>query len=168
VILFDAGARPIRKGKARLDTKFRCKVLIGETDHSIISTYEVLAENPADVTLLKDCVKGHRRLFRKRLKAVADDLGFYSQANEDWLKDNGVKQISIPAKGKVSQERRQYQWQSWFKRLQRFQAGSEAKIRLLKRKFGPGRSLMRGDYGMKIWVGQEIFTHNLWQATRIA
>jgi len=168
VSLFDAGARPIKKGKAHKDTEFGRKVLIGETDHGIISTYEVLAENPADVTLLKDSVKGHRRLFRKRLKAVAGDRGFYSQANEDWLKNGGVRQVSIPARGKVSKERRQYQQQSWFKRLQQFRAGGEAKISLLKRKFGLRRSLMRGDSGTKIWVGQGIFTHNLWQAARIA
>jgi IS5 family transposase len=167
VSLFDVGARPIRKGKARPDTEFGRKVLIGETDHGIISTYEVPPENPADVTLLKDGVKGHRRLFRKRLKAMTGDRGLYSRANEDWLKDIGVRQVSIPARGKVSQERRQYQRQSWFKRLQRFRAGSEARISLLKRKFGLRRSLMRGDAGTKIWVGQGIFTHNLWQATRI-
>jgi IS5 family transposase len=168
VSLFDIGARPIRKGKAHTDTEFGRKVLIGETDHGIISIYEVLAENPSDVTLLKDGVKGHRRLFRKRLKAVAGDRGLYSQANEDWLKDTGVRQVSIPARGKVSQERRQYQRQSWFRRLQRFRAGSEAKISLLKRKFGLGRSLMKGDTGTKIWVGQGIFIHNLWQAVRVA
>ena len=168
VSLFDIGARPIRKGKARADTEFGRKVLIGETDHGIISTYEVLAENPADVTLLRTGVKGHRRLFRKRLKAVAGDRGLYSQANEDWLKNSGVKRVSIPKRGKVGEERRSYQQQSWFKRLQRFRAGIEARISLLKRKFGLRRSLMRGDAGTEIWVGQGIFTHNLWQAARIA
>jgi IS5 family transposase len=168
VSLFDIGARPIRKGKARVDTEFGRKVLLGETDHGIISTYEVLAENPADVTLLKTGVKGHRRLFRKRLKAVAGDRGFYSQANEDWLHDGGVRQASIPARGKINEARRTYQKQSWFKRLQRFRAGGEAKISLLKRKFGLRRSLLRNDAGTKIWVGQGIFTHNLWQAARIA
>lgn len=167
VSLFDIGARPIRKGKSHKDTEFGRKVLIGETDHGIISTYEVLAENPSDVTLLRTGVKGHRRLFRKRLKAVAGDRGLYSRANEDWLKDIGVKQISIPARGKISKERRQYQRQSWFKRLQRFRAGCEAKISLLKRKFGLGRSRMRGDTGARIWIGQGIFTYNLWQAVRI-
>ena len=58
------------------DTEFGRKVLIGETDHGIISTYEVLDGDPADVTVLKVGVKGHRRLFRKRLKAVAGDRGF--------------------------------------------------------------------------------------------
>jgi len=78
-----------------------------------------------------------------------------------------VRQVSIPKRGKISKERRAYQKQSWFKRLQRFRAGIEARISLLKRKFGLRRSLMRGSPGVNIWVGQGIFTHNLWQAARI-
>jgi len=167
VSLFDVDARPIKRGKSRADTEFGRKVLIGETDHGIISTYDVLDDNPADVTVLKLGVKGHRQLFRKRLKAIAGDRGFHSQANEDWLKDGGVRQVSIPARGKISGDRRAYQKQYWFKRLQRFRAGIEARISLLKRKFGLRRSLMRGSPGVQIWVGQGIFAHNLWQAARI-
>jgi IS5 family transposase len=168
VSLFDVDARPIKRGKSRTDTEFGRKVLLGETDHGIISTYDVLEENPSDTALLKPGVKGHKRLFRKRLKAVAGDRGFYSQSNEDWLKDSGVKRVSIPKRGKISVERRRYQKQSWFKRLQRFRAGIEARISLLKRKFGLKRSRMRGSPGVNIWVGQGIFAHNLWQAARIA
>jgi len=168
VSLFDVDARPIRRGKSPADTEFGRKVLLGETDHGIITTYDVLDENPSDTTLLKPAVRGHRRLFRKRLKAVAGDRGFYSQANEDWLKDSGVKRVSIPKRGKVGEERRSYQKQSWFKRLKRFRAGIEARISLLKRKFGLKRSRLRGSPGVNIWVGQGIFAHNLWQAARIA
>ncbi len=168
VSLFDVDARPIRRGKSRADTEFGRKVLLGETDHGIISTYQVLQDNPSDTALLKPGVKGHKRLFRKRLKAVAADRGFYSQANEDWLKDSGVKRAGIPKRGKISGERRRYQKQSWFKRLQRFRAGIEARISLLKRKFGLRRSLMRGSPGVNIWVGQGILAHNLWQAARIS
>ncbi len=168
VSLFDNGARPIKRGKSRTDTEFGRKVLLGETDHGIITTYDVLEENPADTVLLKPAVMGHRRLFRKRLKAVAGDRGLYSQANEEWLKDGGVKQVCIPKRGNVGKERRSYQKQSWFKRLQRFRAGIEARISLLKRKFGLKRSRMRGSPGVNIWVGQGIFAHNLWQAARIS
>jgi IS5 family transposase len=167
VSLFDVDARPIKRGKSRADTEFGRKVLLGETDHGIITTYQVLEDNPSDTTLLKPGVKGHKRLFRKRLKAVAGDRGFYSQPNEDWLKDNGVRRVSIPKRGKVREDRRKYQKQSWFKRLQRFRAGIEARISLLKRKFGLKRSLMRGSPGVNIWVGQGILAHNLWQAARI-
>ena len=167
VSLFDVDARPIKRGKLPADTEFGRKVLLGETDHGIITTYDVLEENPSDTALLKPAVRGHRRLFRKRLKAVAADRGFYSQANEDWLKGSGVKRASIPKRGRISGERRRYQKQSWFKRLQRFRAGIEARTSLLKRKFGLKRSRMRGDPGVKIWVGQGVFAHNLWQAARI-
>jgi len=167
VSLFDVDARPIKRGKLPADTEFGRKVLLGETDHGIITTYDVLEENPSDTALLKPAVRGHRRLFRKRLKAVAADRGFYSQANEDWLKGSGVKRASIPKRGGISGERRRYQKQSWFKRLQRFRAGIEARTSLLKRKFGLKRSRMRGDPGVKIWVGQGVFAHNLWQAARI-
>jgi len=167
VSLFDADARPIRKGKARLDTEFGRKVLIGETDHGIISTYEVYEGNPSDSTLLKPAVRGHRRLFRKRLRAVATDRGFYSRKNEGWLRQSGVRQVSMPVRGKASREKRAEQKQSWFRRLQRFRAGAEGRISLLKRKFGFRRSLMRGSSGTEIWVGQGVFAHNLWQAARI-
>ncbi len=167
VSIFDTRARPIRKGKLRVDTEFGRKVLIGETDHGIITTYGVLEDNPSDTDLLKPAVRGHRRLFRKRLRAVATDRGFYSRGNEEWLKGGGVKQVSIPIRGKASAARRVEQKQSWFRRLQRFRAGAEGRISLLKRKFGLGRSLMRGGNGTEIWIGQGIFAHNLWQAARI-
>jgi IS5 family transposase len=167
VSLFDIDARPVRRGKSQAETEFGRKVLLGETDHGIITTYQVLADNPSDTTLVKSAVKGHKRLFRKRLKAVTGDRGFYSAPNEDWLKENGVRQTSIPKRGKISEERRRYQKQPWFKRLQRFRAGIEARISLLKRKFGLKRSQMRGNPGFNIWVGQGIFAHNLWQAARI-
>lgn len=167
VSIFDPEARPIRRGKVRVDTEFGRKVLIGETDHGIITTYEVLKENPSDTGLLKSAVKGHRRLFRKRLKAVAADRGFYSRENEEWLKEGGVRQVSIPVRGKASKERLKKQKEPWFRRLQRFRAGAEGRISLLGRKFGLKRSLMWGSPGTEIWVGQGIFAHNLWQAARI-
>jgi IS5 family transposase len=167
VSLFDLGARPIKRGKSQGDTEFGRKMLIGETDHGIITMYDVVEDNPSDTMLLKPAVAGHRRLFRKRLKAVAADRGFYSQANEDWLEGSIVKQVSIPKRGRISKERRNYQRQPWFKRLQRFRAGIEGRISVLKRKFGLKRSRARGDSGTETWVGHGIFAHNLWIAARI-
>jgi hypothetical protein len=77
------------------------------------------------------------------------------------MKESRVKQVSIPVRGKANKERRVEQKQSWIKRLQRFRAGIE-------RKFGLKRSLMRGSPGTELWVGQGIFTYNLWQAARIS
>lgn len=150
-----------------MDTELGRKVLVGETDHGIITTYKVFEGAAADARLLKPAVRGHRRLFRKRLKEVATDRGFYSRHNEAWLKAGGVKRVSLPVRGKATGERLKEQKQFWFKRLQRFRAGSEGRISLLKRVFGLDRSLMRGNQGSQTWVGQGIFAHNLWQAARL-
>lgn len=64
VSIFDTGARSIRRGKALDDTEFGRKVFIGETDHGIITTHKVL-EGTLRIP--------RRRLFHKRLKAVATD-----------------------------------------------------------------------------------------------
>lgn len=167
VSLFDAEARPIVRGKARTPVEFGRKVLLGETDKGIITTCRVLEGNPADSTLLRPGVKGHRRLFRRRLRAVTGDRGFQSQENEEWLAQQGVRQVALPFRGRASEERREYEKQPWFRRLIRFRAGCEGRISLLKRVFGLERSLMRGNPGVEIWVGEGIFVHNLWQAARM-
>jgi len=161
VSLFDPGARPIVRGKARAPVEFGRKLLVGETEGGIISTYQVLEGNPADSTLLRPVVKGHRRLFRKRLKAVTTDRGFYSRENEDWLKKQAVKRIALPFRGRADEKRRAHERQPWFRRLLRFRAGSEGRASLLQRKFGLDRSLMRGTPGTEIWVGFGILSHNL-------
>lgn len=43
-------------------------------------------------------------------------------------------------KGKKSKKRQEHEDQHWFKDIQRFRAGGEAKINLLKRKYGLNRS----------------------------
>lgn len=168
VSLFDPGARPIVRGKARTPVEFGRKVLFGETDRGIISTYQVFEGNPADTSLLRPGVRGHRRLFHRRLKAVSGDRGFQSRENEEWLKKGGVSRVCLPHRGKADRERRQQEREPWFRRLLRFRAGAEGRVSLLQRKFGLGRSLMRGTPGTEIWVGLGVLAHNLWQTARRA
>ncbi|PRR75056.1 ISNCY family transposase ISMomu1 [Moorella humiferrea] len=78
-----------------------------------------------------------------------------------YVQSAGVKQVSLPRKGKISKARKAYQTQSWFKRLQRWRAGGEATISLLKRKYGLRRSLSRGYEGTITWVGYGILAYNL-------
>lgn len=167
VSLFDTGARPIVRGKARRPVEFGRKVLLGETERGIITTYQVLEGNPSDSGLVRPGVREHRRLFRKRLRVVTADRGFQSLENERWLSEEGVKRVALPFRGKKDKERCYYERQPWFRRLLRFRAGCEGRISLLKRVFGLDRSLMRGNRGTEIWVGQGIFAHNLWQAARM-
>lgn len=168
VSIFDTTARPIKKGKLGVKAEFGHKVIVQDTEQRIITGYQVLEENPADSDLIDASVERHRDIFDKPPVEIATDRGFSSADNEDKLKQAGIERVSMPKKGKLDKERKQHQKQHWFKRLQRFRAGCEAKISLLKRKFGLRRSRLRGLRGTKIHVGWAILTHNLWQSTRLA
>jgi IS5 family transposase len=163
VSIFDTEARPIKKGKANAPVEFGYKVLLQEVEHKIITGYKVLQGNPADDTLLLGAVEDHIKTFNHPPRALAADRGFGGSGNESGCHQLGVKQVSLPGKGKISKARKAYQSQSWFKHLQRWRAGGEATISLLKRKYGLRRSLSRGYEGTTTWVGYGILAYNLYR-----
>lgn len=166
VSIFDPTARPIKKGKLGIKCEFGNKVVVQDTEQGIITGYQVVEENPSDTDLVDEAIERHVDVFDTPPDEVATDRGFSSAENEANLKE-AIKRVSMPKRGKLDEERKQYQKQHWFKRLQRFRAGGEAKISLLKRKFGLRRSRLRGLRGINIHVGWGILTHNLWQTARI-
>lgn len=166
VSIFDTTARPIKKGKLGIKVEFGHKVVVQDTAQKIITGYQVLEENPSDTGLVDEVIERHVAVFDKPPDEVATDRGFSSAENEAKLKET-IKRVSMPKRGRLNEERKQYQKQHWFRRLQRFRAGGEAKISLLKRKFGLRRSRLRGLRGTEIHVGWAILAHNLWQTARI-
>ena len=167
VSVFDPGARPIKKGKIKNPTEFGRKVLIAESEEGVITHYDVYEGNPSDESLLVDAVKGHQNNVGRTPKEVATDRGFYSEDNEDDLYALGVKRVSIPKRGKKSKARKELESAFWFKRLQRFRAGNEATISMLKRCRGLNRILSRGTSGAKSWIAMGIITHNLWKLAQL-
>jgi IS5 family transposase len=161
VSIFDPHARPIIRGKAKAPVEFGYKVLLQEAEHKIVTGYQVYYGNPADDTLLSAAVERHIQVFGCPPRAIAADRGFSSPQNEKICHDCGIKKVSLPRKGRVSEEHKAYQGQNWFKRLQRWRAGGEATISLLKRKYGLRRTLLRGYTGARLWVGFGILTYNL-------
>ncbi len=166
VSIFDTTARPIKKGKLGIRAEFGNKVIVQDTAQGIITDYRVREENPGDATLVDEAVERHIAVFGKPPDEIATDRGFSSAENEARLQET-IKRVSMPKRGRLDKPRKQYQRQYWFRRLQRFRAGGEAKISLLKRKFGLRRSRLRGLQGMGMDVGWGILAHNLWQTVRI-
>lgn len=164
VSFFDPEARPIKKGKLGKTAEFGYKVRIDETESGFVTGYELYQGNPADDDVLLPAVQQHIQRFGAIPHAVATDRGFASLANEKLVEALGVKRVSTPTRGKKSMKRTKHEQQPWFKDLQRFRAAGEAKISLLKRKYGLSRSRYRGLVGSKTWVGFGIWVHNLRRA----
>lgn len=167
VSFFNEQARPIKKGKLSKGTEFGYKARIDETESGFVTGYAVYEGNPSDDDLLVPAVEAHHKQFGKAPKAVATDRGFSGKKNETALIGMGVGRCSLPRKGKKGAARTAYENEHWFKDLQRYRAAGEAKISLLKRKYGLGRSRYRGLAGSKSWVGLGILTHNLQRAAKM-
>lgn len=165
VSLADPDARPIKKGKLKSPTEFGFKVLIQETEERLVTGYEVSKGNPVDHTLLPKAIERHKKVFRRPPRKVAADRGFGTAKNDQYLAGQGVKQVAIPRPGKISEARKAHQKQRWFRSLQRWRAGGEGTISLLKRKYGMRRTLLRGFNGARCTVAGAVWAHNL---TRLA
>lgn len=166
VSLFDPGAHPIQKGKVFPKTEFGRKVLIQEAETGIVADYQVHEGNPPDFTLLDSALIRHEEIFGHAPQELATDRGFWDPDGQSRWRERGVQRISIPVKGGLSSKQSTIQHSAWFRRLQRWRSGGEAKISLLKRKFGLRRSLSRGNEGSAAWIGWGIVTHNLIQMAR--
>lgn len=167
VSFFDPEARPIKKGKLSKSAEFGYKARIDETENGFVTGYELYKGNPSDDDMLVPAVVQHKERFGSVPRAVATDRGFGSKKNETTLAELGVTRISTPFRGKKSKKRAELEKQLWYKDLQRFRAAGEAKISLLKRRYGLNRSRYRGFAGSKTWIGLGIWVHNLRKAAQM-
>lgn len=161
VSLFDADARPIKKGNLRRPTEFGFKVSVTDEDCGFVTDYEVTSGNPADTSALVPAIERHTERVGKAPKEVATDRGMASPSNEKALLNLGVERCSLPKTGRRTPAEQEKERSRWFRRLQRFRAGGEGRISLLKRKYGWRRSRLRGLDGAKTWVGWGAISHNL-------
>jgi IS5 family transposase len=161
ISLFDPDARPIKKGNLRRPTEFGYKVCVTDEDRGFVTDYDVSRGNPADTTVLVPAIERHTERVGTVPKEVATDRGMARPTNETALQKLGVEHCSLPKTGPKTAAERDKERSPWFRRLQRFRAGGEGRISLLKRKYGWRRSRVRGLEGVKTWVGWGAITHNL-------
>jgi IS5 family transposase len=123
VSLFEPHTEIIRKGKAGKPNEFGKLGQLQEAENQIITHYEVYDERPSDRHLLLPAVEVQKRKLGRTPRWLAEDAGYYSQANEEGAHALGVKYVSIPNRGTRSRERRQWEKQRWFKQGQKWQYG---------------------------------------------
>jgi len=161
VSLFEAHTDIIKRGKAGHPTEFGHKVWFDEVDGGIVSDYRILDGNPADSEQWRVSIDRHIERFGKAPRQASADRGVYSEPNETYATQRGVKRVILPKAGYKSQKRREHERQSWFRRGRHYHAGIEGRISVLKRKHGLDRCLNRGDIGFERWVGWGVIANNL-------
>jgi IS5 family transposase len=163
VSIHDPDARPIVKGKMGKPVQFGRVAALVQDEGGYVTVAQTYQGNPADVNMTQPLIKEHQDVCSCKVKAVAADTGFSSDENIQALEGVGVKRVGIPARGKPMPEVRAKQKRAWFKKLRRFRAGIEGVISFLKRAFGLGRSMLRGNTGASLWVSWAVIAANLYR-----
>jgi IS5 family transposase len=159
--LFEPHTEAIRKGKIAKPTEFGKLVTIQESEHQIITAYEVHATRPADMTLWTPALDRHLEMFGRAPDLAAADRGFASAKNEDAALARGVRRVILPRPGRKTPARRAHERQRWFRRGQRWRVGCEGRISVLKRRHGLRRCRYQGADGTARWVGLGVIADNL-------
>jgi len=159
--VFEPHTEAIRKGKIAKPTEFGKLVTIQESEHQIITAYEVHPMRPADMTLWTPALDRHIAIFGRAPDVAAADRGFSSAKNEDAALTRGVRRVILPRPGRKTPARRAHERQRWFRRGQRWRVGCEGRISVLKRRHGLRRCRYHGADGTARWVGLGVIADNL-------
>jgi transposase, IS5 family len=159
--VFEPHTEAIRKGKIAKPTEFGKLVTIQESEHQIITSYEVHERRPPDVTLWTPALDRHIAVFDRPPDIAAGDRGFGSAANEEAARARGVRRVILPRTGRKTAARRAYERQRWFRRGQRWRVGCEGRISVIKRRHGLRRCRYHGTGGTARWVGLGVIANNL-------
>lgn len=159
--IFEPHTEAIRKGKIAKPTEFGKLVTIQESEHQIITAYEVHDRRPADMTLWTPGLDRHIAMFDRPPDIAAGDRGFASAKNEEAAVQRGVRRVILPRPGGKTPARRAHERQRWFRRGQRWRVGCEGRISVIKRRHGLRRCRYRGSDGTARWVGFGVIANNL-------
>lgn len=159
--LFEEHTELLIRGKAGKRIEFGHMVLLAQTGEKFISHYETLAKRQADPSLLPKTLEAHQALFGALPDLLAGDKGFYESVQQLALLEEKVATVSIGKKGRRTMLEDARERTGAFKEGQRFRAGVEGSISVLKRAFKLNRCLFKGFKNFSASVGCAVFCHNL-------
>jgi len=158
--LFESHTRAIPRHKGGALVEFGRQVILDEVEGGIVTRYAIL-EHPNEHGQAKDSVAHHQEVFEHPPHLVTADRGVHSAETESTLTEAGVKQIAIPAMGKVPTERQAVEHTRAFRRGYRWRAGIEGRIASLRRDYGWSKCGYHGENGMERWLGLGVLASNL-------
>ena len=165
--LFEEHTELLKRGKAGKPIEFGHKVLIAQTGEKFIHHYQVFPKREEDKELLEPTLKAHKQLFGTGPDVLATDKGFYENMKQIVKLEKNIETVSICKKGRRNPQEYERESTEEFKDGQRFRAGCEGSISVLKRVFNLGRCLFKGFKNYAASVGCAVFCHNLILLTRL-
>ncbi len=165
--LFESHTELIKRGKAGKPIEFGHKVLLAQTGEKFIHHYEVMAKRREDKDLLQPALDAHNALFGQYPNVLAADKGFYQSMEHIGTLEEKISTVSIAKKGRRNADECLREKSADFREGQRFRAGVEGSISVLKRAYDLDRCLFKGFKNYAASVGLAVLCHNLILLTRL-
>ena len=165
--LFEEHTELLKRGKAGKPIEFGHKILLAQTGEKFIHHYQVYPKRQEDQDLLEPTLKAHTKLFGVGPDVLATDKGFYKSMEQILTLEETITTVSMCKKGRRNQQEYEREISEEFKDGQRFRAGCEGSISVLKRAFNLGKCLFKGFKNYAASVGCAVFCHNLVLLTRL-
>ena len=165
--LFEEHTELIKRGKAAKPIEFGHKVLFCQTGEKFIHHYKVMPQRIEDKELLAPAIEAHKYLFGYYPDVLSTDKGFYESMKQILSLEEEIAVVSIAKKGRRNQEEYKRETTEEFIDGQRFRAGSEGSISVLKRAFKLGKCFFKGFKNYAASVGLAVLCHNLVLLTRL-
>ena len=159
--LFEEHTELIRRGKAGKSIEFGHKVLLAETGEKFIIHYETMPTQKADTELIKESLNIHDKVFGSSPSVLAGDKGFYESREQLRSLSKIIETVSICKKGRRTAEDDIRESTEEFNAGQRFRAGIEGTISVLKRAFKLSKCFFKGFMNFASSIGCAVFCHNL-------
>ncbi len=160
ISLWDADARPIRKGKLGKPTEFGYVAQIAEITNNtkagargFVLPAATKLGNPSENTLLPQTVAELQALGLAP-REVCLDGGFHTTPTDEALEPLAPGRIFISGRRQTGSRRTQ-------RRQQRYRTGAEGRISHLKRGYALRRSRLKGHRGQQTWTAWAILAYNL-------
>jgi IS5 family transposase len=159
--IFESHTELIKRGKAGKPIEFGHMIKIQQVEGKFITDYEVFQKKPVDHTLLDSALESHLELFGDYPDELSADKGFFESVAKIAELEMDIEVVSIPKKGSRSEEEAAKEKSESFRLGQRFRAGVEGTISVLKRAFRMWRCMNKGWDQYVATIGAAVFTHNL-------
>jgi len=164
VSLFEPHTDIIVKGKR--DVEYGHKINLSTNRDGLITVVMLEKGNPKDSERFIPLLETHQRLYGKLPETTIADGCYASHGNVSAAKEMGVEKVAFHKKNGITLREMGIQ-EKTLKKLKNFRAGIEANISELKRAFGAGKALWKGESGFAAFVWASVISYNLAHLVRM-
>lgn len=165
--IFEPHTELIKRGKAGRPIEFGHMVTIGQNEDKFITYYDVMEKREPDNTRTDVVIANHKKQFGAPPSQFAADKHYYKSMEHIYTWEEEIETFSIGKRGKRNQAEIEREHAEDFIDAQRFRAGSEGSISVLKRAFGMRKCFFKTFKTFAASLGLIVFCHNLVLLTRL-